>query len=69
MGVLSQICIEDVPLMDPDDNSTWGISWYEWVSNSSHWYHYPETAIYPICGNSSGAGSCPEGFTCLEVGN
>ncbi len=66
MGVLSQICIRDL-VVDPDDNATWTISWYDWVKNKTNWYHYPETSIYPICGNSSGAGSCPEGHTCLQV--
>ena len=66
MGVLSQICI-----IDFDASSTrpenYEQKWFEWVSNETAWYISPELGTYIMCGNSSGAGKCPEGTTCLAV--
>ena len=61
MGVLSQICITDY---DPDQTS---LSWSEWVGNETNWIVSDVTNKHIICGNSSGAGACPEGTTCLQV--
>ena len=30
-------------------------------------YLAPENGKYIMCGNSTGAGKCPEGTTCLQV--
>ena len=71
MGVLSQICIIDYPFKDPGD---WGDppgnfsheAWDKWVRNETAWYVHPELDNYVMCGNSSGAGKCPLGTTCLQ---
>ena len=69
MGVLSQICIFDVPwehhVNEIAANMTDDI-WYSWVKNDSSWYVHPELGTHLICGNSSGAGNCPEGTHCLQ---
>ena len=62
MGVLSQMCIRDLDI--DDSNHT---SWHAWVHNESNWFVSGETNSYILCGNSSGAGTCPEGSTCLQV--
>ncbi|KAJ9594265.1 hypothetical protein L9F63_014307, partial [Diploptera punctata] len=65
MGVLTQKCVRNFPT----DNS-WGNltdeNWSAFCKNETNWFK-PEDAIdYPLCGNSSGAGPCPPGFTCLQ---
>lgn len=63
MGVLSQICISD-----PDDSEMLANeTWSDWVHNSSHWYTVEDTGKHIRCGNSTGAGTCPEHTTCLQV--
>lgn len=53
-----------------EDLGFWGNltdeSWYAWVTNESSWYVNPLTNQYITCGNTSGAGHCPEGTTCLQ---
>lgn len=70
MGVLTQICIRDYPFHDEELLAKWGNfsdhNWYTWVTNESAWYVNPNTDKYIMCGNSSGAGKCPEGTTCME---
>jgi len=54
MGQLRNKCIMEVPL---------STNWSNWVTNSSNWFYVngePE-----LCGNASGARSCPHGFVCL----
>ena len=69
MGVLSQICIRDVPweqhAAEVAANLTDDI-WYSWVTNDTSWYVHPDLGTHLICGNSSGAGTCPEGTHCLQ---
>ncbi|XP_043470788.1 sodium channel protein para isoform X7 [Leptopilina heterotoma] len=64
MGVLTQKCIKNFP----DDNS-WGNltheNWERFTNNDSNWY-VDEAGNMPLCGNSSGAGMCPPGYTCLQ---
>ncbi|XP_046400026.1 sodium channel protein para-like [Ischnura elegans] len=63
MGILTQICIRDFP-----SDGSWGDNndenWLEFVSNSTNWFEAQDD--YPLCGNSSGAGACPPGYTCLQ---
>jgi len=66
MGALSQMCIMDPPPYNPEDNSTWNVDWSTWVHNETHWFVSEVTDNYVRCGNSSGAGVCPEGSTCLQ---
>lgn len=63
MGVLTQKCIKQFPM-----DGSWGNltdeNWERFMSNDSNWYgSYND---YPLCGNSSGAGQCEEGYMCLQ---
>jgi voltage-gated sodium channel type II alpha len=70
MGVLSQICILDFPFNDTEELIRWGNfsdeNWANWALNDSSWYVSPDTNQYVMCGNSSGAGKCPLGTTCIQ---
>ncbi|XP_069697315.1 sodium channel protein para isoform X12 [Periplaneta americana] len=65
MGVLTQKCVKNFP-----SDGSWGNltdeNWFSFCSNKSHWYIPDDTIEYPLCGNSSGAGTCPPGYTCLQ---
>ena len=70
MGVLSQICMRDFN-PDPFNASTWSQArldheWYSHMSNWTNWYKSEQTGKHIMCGNSSGAGTCPEGTTCIQ---
>ncbi|GLH13423.1 Sodium channel protein PaFPC1, partial [Gryllus bimaculatus] len=63
MGVLTQKCIKIFPT-----DGSWGElndeNWFRFNSNKSNWHGSgPE---YILCGNSSGAGQCEEGYICLQ---
>ncbi|EFX81393.1 hypothetical protein DAPPUDRAFT_50150 [Daphnia pulex] len=64
MGVLTQKCIRSFPSDGSFGNLT-DDNYEAFVSNSSNWYK-DDTDNYPLCGNSSGAGPCPENYTCLQ---
>ncbi|XP_075226668.1 sodium voltage-gated channel paralytic [Lycorma delicatula] len=63
MGVLTQKCIKNFPEDGSAGNLT-DANWFKWVSNDTNWDG--EENDYPLCGNSSGAGQCPPGYTCLQ---
>ncbi|XP_015436344.1 PREDICTED: sodium channel protein para [Dufourea novaeangliae] len=64
MGVLTQKCIKNFP-----EDGSWGNltdeNWERFVSNETNWY-VDEAKNMPLCGNSSGAGQCLPGYTCLQ---
>ncbi|XP_034184266.1 sodium voltage-gated channel paralytic isoform X4 [Osmia lignaria lignaria] len=64
MGVLTQKCIKNFP-----EDGSWGNltdeNWERFVSNETNWY-VDESKNMPLCGNSSGAGQCLPGYTCLQ---
>ncbi|KAK0182739.1 hypothetical protein PV327_000841, partial [Microctonus hyperodae] len=64
MGVLTQKCIKNFP-----EDGSWGNltheNWERFVSNSTNWY-IDDNGNMPLCGNSSGAGMCEPGYTCLQ---
>ncbi|XP_076621078.1 sodium voltage-gated channel paralytic isoform X23 [Colletes latitarsis] len=64
MGVLTQKCIKNFP-----KDGSWGNltdeNWERFVSNETNWY-VDEAKNMPLCGNSSGAGQCLPGYTCLQ---
>ncbi|XP_052872344.1 sodium channel protein para isoform X9 [Anopheles cruzii] len=64
MGVLTQKCIKEFP-----KDGSWGNltreSWELFNSNETNWF-YSESGDIPLCGNSSGAGQCDEGYICLQ---
>nr|6NT3_A Chain A, Sodium channel protein type 9 subunit alpha, Sodium channel protein PaFPC1, chimeric construct [synthetic construct]6NT4_A Chain A, Sodium channel protein PaFPC1,Sodium channel protein type 9 subunit alpha,Sodium channel protein PaFPC1 [synthetic construct] len=65
MGNLKHKCVKHFPA-----DGSWGNftdeRWFNYTSNSSHWYIPDDWIEYPLCGNSSGAGMCPPGYTCLQ---
>lgn len=70
MGVLTQICIRNFP-DDGSEDEERAINWQIWNNNVTNWYSYPSPdvygeVVYPLCGNSSGSGGCPENYVCLQ---
>lgn len=63
MGQLTQKCI----LNGPDNmNDT---EWFNWCNDTNHWVPDPDAEIYGawrLCGNATGAQSCPRNHTCLQ---
>ncbi|KAJ2949663.1 hypothetical protein O0L34_g15590 [Tuta absoluta] len=63
MGVLTQKCIKVFP-----EDGSWGNltdeNWERFCQNETNWYM--ENNDYPLCGNSSGAGTCEPGYICLQ---
>uniref|UniRef100_A0A6P7FM10 Sodium channel protein n=1 Tax=Diabrotica virgifera virgifera TaxID=50390 RepID=A0A6P7FM10_DIAVI len=64
MGVLTQKCVKNFP-----HDGSWGNlsheNWERFMDNETNWY-VDESGDYPLCGNSSGAGQCKPGYTCLQ---
>ncbi|XP_055537084.1 sodium channel protein para isoform X44 [Wyeomyia smithii] len=64
MGVLTQKCIKEFPM-----DGSWGNlsheNWERHNSNESNWY-WSDAGDTPLCGNSSGAGQCEDGYICLQ---
>jgi len=73
MGVLTQKCIREFPeerreqLLGPNGSEfLFHKAWNDFCLNSSNWY-WMEGKLDPVlCGNSSGAGTCPANYTCLQ---
>jgi hypothetical protein len=73
MGVLTQKCIRHFPddraaqLLGPNGSEfAFHRAWHEFALNSSNWY-WLEGKLDPVlCGNSSGAGTCPVNYTCMQ---
>ncbi|XP_035791465.1 sodium channel protein para-like isoform X4 [Anopheles albimanus] len=61
MGVLTQKCIKKYP----EDLNLTDESWELFNSNETNWF-FSESGDIPLCGNSSGAGQCDEGYICLQ---
>lgn len=34
--------------------------------HTANWFKEEDALEYPLCGNSSGAGTCPEGYFCIQ---
>ncbi|XP_076370116.1 sodium channel protein para-like isoform X2 [Tachypleus tridentatus] len=58
MGVLTQKCVEIPPANLSREE------YVNFVNNETYWYE--ENENFPLCGNSSGAKTCPEGYVCLQ---
>ncbi|XP_073351598.1 sodium channel, voltage-gated, type I like, alpha b isoform X5 [Pagrus major] len=72
MGNLRQKCVR-LPVSTNATNSTNATSssnfnWTEYISDESNYYYLPGRRDALLCGNGSGAGLCPEGFTCIKAG-
>uniref|UniRef100_A0A8C9MX50 Sodium channel protein n=1 Tax=Serinus canaria TaxID=9135 RepID=A0A8C9MX50_SERCA len=50
------------------DNGSRGFDWEEYTNNMSNFYIIPGAPDPLLCGNSSDAGQCPEGYTCMKAG-
>ncbi|XP_066469577.1 sodium channel protein type 8 subunit alpha isoform X5 [Tiliqua scincoides] len=50
------------------ENGTKGFDWEEYSNNISNFYILPGALDALLCGNSSDAGQCPEGYTCMKAG-
>ncbi|XP_015676425.1 sodium channel protein type 8 subunit alpha isoform X5 [Protobothrops mucrosquamatus] len=50
------------------ENGTKGFNWEEYSNNMSNFYTIPGFLDPLLCGNSSDAGQCPEGYTCMKAG-
>ncbi|XP_037739931.2 sodium channel protein type 8 subunit alpha isoform X4 [Chelonia mydas] len=50
------------------ENGTRGFDWQEYTNNVSNFYVIPGALDPLLCGNSSDAGQCPEGYTCMKAG-
>uniref|UniRef100_A0A674GZR2 Sodium channel protein n=1 Tax=Taeniopygia guttata TaxID=59729 RepID=A0A674GZR2_TAEGU len=50
------------------DNGSKGFDWEEYTNNMSNFYIIPGAPDPLLCGNSSDAGQCPEGYTCMKAG-
>ncbi|KAL3289573.1 hypothetical protein HHI36_022987 [Cryptolaemus montrouzieri] len=65
MGVLTQKCIKNFP-----SDGSWGNltdeNWDRFMANETNWYFDEKKGEIPLCGNSSGAGQCKPGYTCLQ---
>ena len=68
MGVLSQKCVKDYPT-DPEELQLWGNlsdeTWDFFMHNDSNWW-VDMDGNYGMCGNATGAGKCPAGYTCRD---
>ncbi|TFK03019.1 Krueppel-like factor 12 [Platysternon megacephalum] len=50
------------------ENGTRGFDWQEYTNNVSNFYTIPGALDPLLCGNSSDAGQCPEGYICMKAG-
>uniref|UniRef100_A0A672S2F3 Sodium channel protein n=1 Tax=Sinocyclocheilus grahami TaxID=75366 RepID=A0A672S2F3_SINGR len=82
MGNLRQKCIKSFAWSNSDNltmlfnhtdingtetaNSTFNFQ--EYIENLENYYYVPGHMDPLLCGNSSDAGKCPEGYTCLKAG-
>nr|CAD7440521.1 unnamed protein product [Timema bartmani] len=62
MGELRNKCVKVVETVNGSD-----IEWHQWVWDEDHWlFNVNEDPV--ICGNTTGARHCPEGYFCVQVG-
>uniref|UniRef100_A0A452RF16 Sodium channel protein n=1 Tax=Ursus americanus TaxID=9643 RepID=A0A452RF16_URSAM len=50
------------------ENGTKGFDWEEYINNKTNFYIVPGMLEPLLCGNSSDAGQCPEGYQCMKAG-
>ncbi|CAI5637812.1 sodium channel protein type 2 subunit alpha isoform X2 [Oreochromis niloticus] len=44
------------------------LDWIEYINDERNYYYLPGRRDALLCGNGSGAGVCPEGFSCIKAG-
>ncbi|XP_061925806.1 sodium channel, voltage-gated, type I-like, alpha isoform X1 [Entelurus aequoreus] len=85
MGHLKQKCLfmpiqNNSIINDTSSNSTYinetynhnqedAFNWLEYSLDKKNHYYLPDKRDPLLCGNGSEAGRCPEGFSCIKVGN
>ncbi|CAN9505056.1 unnamed protein product [Ophioblennius macclurei] len=52
-----------------DNEMMENFDYHEFINNPDNYYYLPGQRDALLCGNSSDAGVCPEGFICLKTGN
>ncbi|KAJ3591762.1 hypothetical protein NHX12_006894 [Muraenolepis orangiensis] len=62
-GTLKQKC-----LLWPKNFTNETMDWTTYSDEPKNYYYLPGKTVPLLCGNSSAAGQCPEGFTCMRVG-
>ncbi|XP_078147187.1 sodium channel protein type 2 subunit alpha isoform X7 [Centroberyx gerrardi] len=72
MGNLRQKCVR-MPVASNATNSSIAtnnsyFNWTEYISDDRNYYYLPNRRDALLCGNGSGAGWCPEGFSCIKAG-
>uniref|UniRef100_H0WRG0 Sodium channel protein n=1 Tax=Otolemur garnettii TaxID=30611 RepID=H0WRG0_OTOGA len=50
------------------ENGTKGFDWEEYINNKTNFYTVAGMLEPLLCGNSSDAGQCPEGYQCMKAG-
>ncbi|XP_043922890.1 sodium channel protein type 4 subunit alpha-like isoform X3 [Protopterus annectens] len=74
MGNLRQKCVIDFISYNKTkngtfewSNATW-ISWEAFIADNKNYYTLEDAKDPLVCGNSSDAGACPEGYACIKAG-
>lgn len=79
MGILTQKCIKDFPgelaeqilygtnRTPAHAKADFDRAWENFNNNESNWYWIDDRLDPVLCGNTSGAGICPDNYTCLQV--
>ncbi|XP_041423282.1 sodium channel protein type 5 subunit alpha isoform X7 [Xenopus laevis] len=75
MGHLKQKCVRDLQyfnatrmgLLDWSNETMWS-SYEEFITDPANIYHKDGAKDALLCGNSSDAGKCPDGFICMKTG-
>uniref|UniRef100_A0A8C9XPM8 Sodium channel protein n=1 Tax=Sander lucioperca TaxID=283035 RepID=A0A8C9XPM8_SANLU len=65
MGNLRQKCVLIPP---PNRTGSGDFDYNEYINNPENFYFLPGQLDALLCGNSSDAGVCPEGYVCLKAG-
>ncbi|KAK7584284.1 hypothetical protein V9T40_005247 [Parthenolecanium corni] len=50
------------------ENYTSSYQWDDWIADEKHWLQDSESEDPILCGNSTGARHCPQGYACLRTG-
>ncbi|XP_005944691.1 sodium channel protein type 2 subunit alpha isoform X2 [Haplochromis burtoni] len=58
--------VENVTFMENITKNSF--DWIEYINDERNYYYLPGRRDALLCGNGSGAGVCPEGFSCLKAG-
>ncbi|XP_047456223.1 sodium channel, voltage-gated, type I-like, alpha [Mugil cephalus] len=66
MGHLQQKCVRNYTT---EGLAKMNITENEYLLNKENYYYLKDKRDPLLCGNSSGAGQCPEGFICLRAGD